>query len=306
VLSPDAALEVLGVRSGAPADEQFLEAAERMSAVHSALGVIEDTGVELTLARSCADVCRLVHLLRARGPEVAALGRADRLLDAVLESVLASPVPLAAPAYVAARVDARPLVAELFAKVPRAWGADGDARAPLLSAYDARTDAAAEDFRASLSPASAAHLGQVLAEAAELAAERVRQLTRPPRPVDPDEAPVPLVDEVSTAGTGPGAHAGLQAKLSALVDGRHLDALTVRFRAIGAWSDLRRLGDLGHPDCDHDWLLALHPGHGAHLSSDEYGDSLRVRLGLDFIAAPAPCEACDHALLCAPGECTRT
>ena len=49
----------------------------------------------------------------------------------------------------------------------------------LLLAYDARTGAAVEALRATLSPAAAGLLDQVVAEGAELAGERARRLTEP-------------------------------------------------------------------------------------------------------------------------------
>ena len=83
--------------------------------------------------------------------------------------------------------------------------------------------------------------------------------------------------------------------------------------AAGDWEGQRRLRELADPDCDHYWLEALHPAHGAFLPPDECADAVRVRLGTGFTALadePVPCAACDHGVLwptcghtlcCSPG-----
>ncbi|CAK0892676.1 unnamed protein product [Prorocentrum cordatum] len=59
---------VLGVDFGGGAvSDRFLAAADKVAAVHDALGLLEDTSAELVLMRRCADVCKAVHLLRAAG-----------------------------------------------------------------------------------------------------------------------------------------------------------------------------------------------------------------------------------------------
>ena len=332
-------LEVLGIRFGEPATEQLHEAMAKMEAVHGALGLLEDAGVELTLARNCADVCRLVHQLRARGPDVpvAALQAADATLNTMLGDIVGSPVPAhcmqqaslgvkagglglrratspAIPAYVAARTDARPIVETLMETMPAEW----DASASILDEYDARTASAVGRLRLELAPAAADCLDQVLAEGTQLATERYSSLTRMRGDAAGSPAAVvghPLVDLAPTeAVLGLGSDAGLQAKLCGLMDMRPTAELLQHFRDTHDWEGLRRFEELRHTDCDHGWLMAIHPAHGAFVPADEYADGIRIRLGLAFADGPVPCAACEdglldascsHALRCAPSACTR-
>ena len=353
VLDPADPIEILGVRLGAPAEEQVQEAISKMAEVHEALGLVADSGVELTLARHCADACRLMHQLRARGPEISSgvLQTADQTICDMLHRIVGGPVPvhcslqaslavrggglglrkaaaLAAPAYVAARVDARPLVVELLAQLPSTWGqalvspgpsgADSRSRSTLSEAFDARTAAAVEALRGAMAPPAAGCLDQVLMEGSHLAAERCSALIRP-RDTSPEAlaaaAAHPLVDVAPGTGVASDARSeGLQTRLSELADGIHLDQLLRHFADTEDWEGLRRVEDLRHSDCDHDWLLAINPAFGAYVPPDEYADGIRIRLGLDFTAEPVPCAACEdgmleptcaHALRCAPGACTR-
>ena len=47
---------------------QFREIAKKVADLHDALTLVEDTASELVLLRTCADVCKVVHLLRTSGP----------------------------------------------------------------------------------------------------------------------------------------------------------------------------------------------------------------------------------------------
>ena len=346
-------LEVLGINIGTAPEAQLSEAVRKMESIHEALSLVEDCGVELSLARHCADVCRLVHLLRARGSDLSgcSLRTADDTVMAMLQRILGSPIPshsalqaslattagglglrratdLAAPAYVAARVDARPFVEALLSAVPVAWvrhttglseqAARRAEAARLLEAYDARTAAGAAQLREVLTPAGADHLDQVLAEGAVLATERVSKLVRPHN-LSPEafaaESALPIIDEAGPVRcAAQEEEGGLQSRLCKLVDDRQFDALVTHLKVTEDWEGQRRLRELRHPDCDHHWLQALCPAHGACLSSAEYADGLRIRLGLDFVSSTVPCAACEHgmlqtncahALCCAPGECTR-
>ena len=80
------------------------------------------------------------------------------------------------------------------------------------------------------------------------------------------------------------------------------------------WEGMRRLRELRHADTDHSWQWALNPAHGCYMPPDEYADAVRILLGLQFTQDAVACAACDgglllptcnHALRCAPGECTR-
>ena len=63
---PASPLDILGSRLGASPAEQIEEAVDGLREIHAALVIVDDAGLELALMRRCADVCKLVHHLRAR------------------------------------------------------------------------------------------------------------------------------------------------------------------------------------------------------------------------------------------------
>ena len=173
-----------------------------------------------------------------------------------------------------------------------------------------------ETLRGTLSPASAGCLDQIISEGAHDAAERYSRLTRhqdfSPEALAADAA-APLVDP-QPGGDAAAREAGLQSRLSELADTIRVDELLQHFADTEDWVGLRRFNELRHPDCDHDWISAIHPAYGAHVPSSEFSDGLRVRLGVEFVAAEVACAACEHGMLettcshalrCAPGACTR-
>ncbi len=69
---------------------QFETATEQVAELHEALALVEDTACEMILLRKCADVCKVVHLLRAAGPFIGedALKSYDALLGRSLQRCL--------------------------------------------------------------------------------------------------------------------------------------------------------------------------------------------------------------------------
>ena len=63
---------MLGVGFGTEfnADRQFRTITTKIGHLHDALATTDDTATELILLRQCADVCKIVHLLRAAGPQI--------------------------------------------------------------------------------------------------------------------------------------------------------------------------------------------------------------------------------------------
>ena len=66
---------------------QFEKAVIEVEALHANLSQVEDVATEIVLVRACADVCKVVHLLRAngRGAAVAVLERYDKVVQGTLE-----------------------------------------------------------------------------------------------------------------------------------------------------------------------------------------------------------------------------
>ena len=62
--------------------------------MHEAISTVDDVATQLVLTRRCVDVCRVTHLLRARGPDVGAraLAEFDGLMRQTVERVLGGPV----------------------------------------------------------------------------------------------------------------------------------------------------------------------------------------------------------------------
>ena len=82
---PSRQQHVLGVDFGAEfsPDRQFQQAIRSVADLHDALSQVEDTACELILLRKCADVCKIVHLLRAAGPRIqrSSLDHYDAMLE---------------------------------------------------------------------------------------------------------------------------------------------------------------------------------------------------------------------------------
>ena len=81
-----------------------------------------------------------------------------------------------------------------------------------------------------------------------------------------------------------------------------------------SWGARARQQELGDAEVDHTWMWRLIPHHGAVMEPEEYGDSVRLRLGCAGPSEPVPCAACQngsldtgaaHATCCAVGDATR-
>ena len=110
----------------------------------------------------------------------------------------------------------------------------------------------------------------------------------------PREGP-PLVLAVGAEdGEHPNAQGGspalkLQRRLTELVDRRIGDALARSVRAEGREPDARRLRELSHVDCNHEWLWQCSSEIGPVLTPVEYVTAVRLRLGCAGPAEPVLC-----------------
>ena len=299
--------KVLGVHiGGADVDGQFATVAAATGEVCAALEQIGDAPAEMALLRMSANACRVVHLLRAAGPEIsdAALASFDESQEQALGAVLGGPLPaislqrascsaadgglglrrardLRFPAFVASRVEAKPLAVELCGALPEPW------REAVLAHWDASTGAAAQQWLGGLPPGTRGVAQQLLEQGAEAAQERAWRLTGLLPPAGGGGTPSAAARGeallIAAAGAEDPEHPtgreaeGLQAQLTDLEAGIALEAVVEELRSSGDWSGLKLLEDLRDPGTDHSWLWVL---------SSASGDALPPR-GLPHRSAPA-------------------
>ena len=229
VASPAAAAagKVLGVDlSGETLAEQLRSATTRVDEARRAILGIGDAPAELSLLRMSANVCRIVHLLRAAGPDLGtdALQAFDDAQDECLGALLGGALPslcaekaacgasdgglglrrardLQLPAFLASRTEARGLAEELGQTLPSEW------QELLFTLWSRTTDAALERWQQELTPPAAAVAAQALEEASAAADARcARFVGRLPPAFDP-EAGDALAKRVACALVSP---AGLE------------------------------------------------------------------------------------------------
>ncbi|CAK0833355.1 unnamed protein product, partial [Prorocentrum cordatum] len=313
--------KVLGVRiAGGDLEGQFRGTVEATAAACSALELLEDAPAELALLRMSTNVCRVVRLLRAAGPEIpeAALVDFDERRGLALSALLWGQLPSACleraacgarggglglrraadaslPAFLASRAEARPLAEELCSAMPAQW----------------------RELPADRRGFAAQVLAEGAAEAARVAGELTGRLQ--PRWPAPDLAATVQARIVAHSGIEDPEHpdaaarGGLQARLSDLVAGVRLDGIYAELQRQEDWSGLHLLDDLRDPDTDHSWMWVLSSATGDHVRAGEFVVAVRLRLGAPVLEAPATCACCGgeldrecrHALRCAPGAITR-
>ena len=221
-----------------------------------------------------------------------------------------------APAALASRIQARPLVHHLFRQLR-----DLDlAPADLEDAFDAPARAAEEQLRRLLSPSGAARLDLLLREATATSRSATAALLAgraSPQVSERKPREAPGMCLVQQAGREDPEwdceHGGLQHNLCALVDAERADALATSLRAQERWADVRRLRCLRDPNNNHDWLWSLNPVYGAIVPPADFGLAVRIRIGAHLVDDAFVCPRCStevvgrtasHALCCAAPEGT--
>ena len=230
-------------------------------------------------------------------------------------------VDLAAPAFVASRVEARPFVERLFASMASAGVVVPDA----MQAYDAELAAALDAFCERLSPARAASAREACEAAAAGAAHLLQRLLAgrgvegaAGEDAEPAEGPQLLREAGAEDDEHPlaGGRRRLQRSLAHLCDQGLLDHLAAAHARAGPEGEAhaRRLVELRDETSSSAWLWGLDPRDGHSLEPDKYVAAVRLRLGAGYLPEPRLCRACGrcpldpggfHALCCAPGEGTR-
>ena len=286
--------------------------------------------------RSCADIYKVAHLLRAAGPTIdgGALDGYDAMLERSLSRCLGGALDnlsldqaslgvtegglglrraaaTAMPAFVASRIEARWIVDLLVGDlVAQDFGFDAD---DLVLAYDAETDAARVSFLGTLSAAAAERADVAVREAAERsntpeAALRWRSARRQESCLTGDSLVLPASAEDSEF-----EPSGLQAALCAIADDEATVDLLGQLDTPELQHRRRRLIELRDRSVSHEWLWRVSPAHGPVVPRGAFVDAVRLRLCapcVDSSVACARCGAnlggsCGHALRCALPEATR-
>ena len=106
----------------------------------------------------------------------------------------------------------------------------------------------------------------------------------------------------------------IQSYITAVVDSGIRDDLRQQFETIENHTAVRRIDELTDANVCHTWLWHLSKHHGPVLTSEEYLEAVRVRLGCAGPTDPVPCSRCGqalfdssgaHAACCACPESTR-
>ena len=222
--------DVLGVDVG-DGDAQFRAACPKVASARTAIASVGDAATELVLTRMCADACKVTYLLRAHSTDISAdaMEAFDNGLDVALATALAGPLGAEslcqaklgvrdgglgarsarhslAPAALASRVSARPLVMHLLAQMRDMDMAPDGAE----QAFDVPAQAAEAHMRHELSPAGCARLDILLGDArthadAELQALLSGRQSPSARPRHPREEPGHALVQLAGGRTQSGA-----------------------------------------------------------------------------------------------------
>ncbi len=259
----DAPVKWLGIRAGQEV-AQLREEVAKAGALHDAIAALDDPALVLVLTRATADVCRIVHLLRAVGPPLNAepLNDFDELMADAVARVVRSDISDEAaeqatwgvragglglrkatatglPAHVASLVECEPLVAWLTCECEKLGVSPGPAEIAAQASTSARASAAINALLESI--AHEKTRGAVRHDIDEarvpidpsvepaILRDRPRDADRPPpRPPPPGDI-VPDASGDTRESSSTPARAGLQHRILAHLDNlhlhRHLDPL---------------------------------------------------------------------------------
>jgi hypothetical protein len=328
-----APVKCLGVRLGQEA-QQLAQEVEKARLLHEAIATLDDPALVLVLTRASADVCRIVHLLRAVGPVAEkpladfddlmreAVGRVVRteVTDLAAEQAtwgvragglgLRKATATAGPAHVASLVESEQLVSWLTRECAK-LGVGGVTPAASITA---RAATAIDALLSSIDhePTRVAVKEGIADARADIGPSAVPAILRdrPPSSGRPPPRPPPspgdiVADASGDAKQSKAAPHGLQHKILAHLDTLRLTQQIAPLRAVARSSmplmdaeRLLRLQDLADRSTSHDWLWAINPAHGPVLPPDAYITSVRLRLGLPVAsyAGERPCAECGESV----------
>ena len=325
-----AIVKYLGVEIGNER-AQFDAKVEELKTLQQKIRRIDDPVLELLLTQQCADVGKVIHLLRAVGPDLGeagglrleALGRMDEVMRGAVSSIVRADVTdeaaqqaawglklgglglragsaIALPAHLASLVEARPYVD---------WLAD-EAQARGIPAA-LRIGDVLERARETLVHGEG-DLMEKLGEDIELAEETTeRKANAILQHLEPTGRQRPRRNEEASdgreegrrgkedEGDGSGGKGGrLQHCLVEAIEREQVEMVLTGLRAKTDRPGITRylrLADLCSKSTKHGWLGAANLAHGYVLKPDQFITNLRLRLGLPVLdyEGVAPCAECD-------------
>ena len=219
---------------------------------------------------------------------------------------------LALPAFIASRVELRPLVMSLA----ETFGLVGLNSSAFIALYDTQVESCTQAFCEGFCRATANQVSDLIDDARVEAIAKFDVLNgRRPHVVhnSPENSLIMPAGGEDPEQETP-EHQGLQQRLCAVVDDLRVDELSERMEASHRWGDKRRLHELRDPSVSHDWLWAINPAYGSHVPDEDYVTCVRLRLGAPIIDDAVVCHrcgaaildrACSHALCCSLGEATK-
>lgn len=323
---------ILGIDfAGDAAAAQFAGVSETVSEIHNKIAEVEDVPAELLLTRKCADICKIVHLLRAQGSTIPhdLLDSYDLLLRQSLERIVGGPIDdsswtqaslgvragglglrrardTALPAFIASRTEVRWLVKYLYESLSKTDLIEGD----FLAEFDSKTKLALDQLLDTVSDNVGTRIRSALEEASVQERGFAQVENRGGRSIlsgDTLVLPAGFEDEEYDSNS-------LQSLICSILDDQRASDLSDHLAENHHWSHWRCLRELCDPSTSHDWLWALHPCHGPTLDKAEYLTAIRLRIGAPCIEDVITCPRCNdknldrscrHALLCAIPEATR-
>ena len=203
---------------------------------------------------------------------------------------LRTAVTVALPAFVASRIQSRPLVVTM---VDHLCAAIGASRQTIMAEYDARTGRSLipsclhTPYRLLLS-SSLPSLTRPMRKAISCGKTCSRALSQPCG-TSPSSAPRHARGITPDDGDGDEEHphtrkrTKIQGIITAYIDSGVREGLLQMHEGEGSWAARTRLAELGDPNVDHTWLWRLNPRHGSTLDADEYVDSVPLPPGLCWV-----------------------
>ena len=334
--------KVLGVGiEGESVAAQFRAASRATRLASEALASLRDPAAELALLRMSTNACRVVHLLRAVGPELplSDILAFDDDLEETLGTILGGPVcgpalersvlgardgglgirrarEVQLPAFIASRTEARALAADIVTGLPQTLSE------ALFARWDDQVAGALSQWRRELLPGASAAADQVLLEFAEKSQQRAWEM-RGDLPQERQQPPERCRERTTAALLTPlgfedpefphRGSDGLQTRLCGLASASKAGALRDQYSSLGDWSSVRMLEDLSDPETDHSWLWLVGTSAGPPVKDHEFCTAVRLRIGAEILGGEQECAVCGgnldhkavHSLCCAPGESTR-
>ena len=304
--------------------------------LHDAIGGIDDPATQMVLRSSCADVNKVVYLLRLNGDKLAAseLEELTRIQRSGVAHTLSgdvgdlawkqanggqkkaglglrSALELAMPAFVASRTASQAGVMHLLQRLEDAGIAT---TGQLMQVYDQRTHEAVQTLEREYRdhPAAVQKFQQILEQGANSSAHwwnaALAGDADTESPIDQGgRAGAELLssegldghDEDGDAALRDLKHAvGIQKHLTRTIDDLNLEALRQRYDQEGSEEDVRRLRDLtDEKNQDFSWWDRLNPELDRVLNADDWTRAMRTMLGAQHLVADSVCGNCGQQRL---------